>query len=195
MEQYVSAIVSLLLVVFMGILMGAAQHGKPTVEPGTGFLGFRHHLLLRSFSLLMAFGIPIGITILVFIKPPTNQRDYIAIFGLYALFAVLTVPLLWESMRFSLVVGPEGLDCRSPWRARQFYRWEEVEKLSYNFLLGLFVIHAVGGRKFRVLVLVPGLNAFLEACERRLSPDKLKRAKAGYDQLGRAFPGEESGKG
>jgi hypothetical protein len=93
-------------------------------------------------------------------------------------------------VRFALVVSPEGLDCRSPWRGRQLLRWEEVEEVSYNLLLQWFVIRASEGRTFRVHILVSGLNTLLEICERRLSPDQLRRAKAGYTQLGRPFPEE-----
>jgi hypothetical protein len=186
--QFTSAIIAVVVVTFLAVLMGAAQRGKPTADPSTGLLVFRHNILLRGFALFTAFGIPIGITALVIAKPPKNQDDYLAIFGLYALFAALGGPLLWETMRFALVVGPDGLDGRSPWRGRNFFRWEEVEQVSYNPLLGWFVIRGAGGRKIRVSALVTGLNAFLEACEKRLPPDKLRRAKGGYNVLGRPFP-------
>lgn len=176
--------------VFLAILMAAAKRGKPTTNPGTSFLTFRHHILLRGFSLFLAFGMPIGITALIIAMPPKDQGDYLAILIIYALFAALGVPLLWESMRFALVIGPKGLDCHSPWRSRQFILWDEVEEVSYNPLLAWHVIRAVGGEKFRVPALVSGLNAFLEACEQRLPPAKLRRAKAGYTQLGRTFPGD-----
>ncbi|VTR96740.1 hypothetical protein [Tuwongella immobilis] len=191
MQQYISAIVGVVVVTFLAILMGAAQRGKPTTDRSTGFLVFRHHILLRLFSLVAAFGIPLVLTALVIANPPENQSDTIAILGIYAMFGVLSAPLLWESMRFALVVSPEGLDCHSPWRGQQFIRWEEVEQVSYSSLLGWFVIRADGGRKFRVSAMIPGLNAFLEACEQRVSPAQLSRAKAGYTLLGRPFREEK----
>src|SRR4051794_17696927 len=112
MQPFTSAIVAVVVMTFLAILMGAAQRGKPTADPSTGFLVFRHNIFLRGFALFAAFGIPIGIPALVIAKPPKTQGDSLVIFGIYALFAVLSAPLLWESMRFALVVSPEGLDCR-----------------------------------------------------------------------------------
>src|SRR4051812_408729 len=107
MRDYISAIVA---VVVLSILTGAAQRGKPIALPGTNFLLFRYSIFFRGFSLFAAFGIPIGITALVIAEPPTKQEDYVAMLSLYAMFGAISAPLLWESMRFAVVVGPEGLD-------------------------------------------------------------------------------------
>lgn len=189
---FTSAITAAVVCAFLVFLLGAAKRGQPEAEPGTGHLLFRHHSLMRWFAYFAAFGIPIGITALVIAFPPKDPGDTLAILGLYALFAMLSAPLLWESLRFALIVRPEGLECRSPWRGTQFFKWNEVEELSYSSLGSWFVIHAEGGRTFRVPVLTPGLNPLLEIFERHLPARALQRAKAGYAQIGRALPEAKS---
>jgi hypothetical protein len=165
-----------------------AQRGKPKADPETGTLVFRHSILFRGFSLFAALGIPLAITVLVIFNPPKKPGEVGAVFGLYGLFAVLGAPLLWESMRFSLTVSPQGLDCRPPWRGRRFLPWEEVAEVSYSGMNSWFVIRAKDGWKFRLHILVPGLAQFLEQCERYLPPQALEKAEAGYGRVGRPFP-------
>jgi hypothetical protein len=188
MKPTLSHVVSAVVVGFLVILTGAARRGVPTVDRATGLLLFRHHLVLRAFALVAAFGIPIALTALVISNPPKNQNDYVAITCLYLLFAGLSAPLLWETTRYALLVGPEGLDCRSPWRGRQFFRWDEVEKVSFSTVASWFVLHATGGRKFRVPMYISGVRAFLEQCEQRLSPSQLAEAEPGYRVVNRPFP-------
>lgn len=190
MDRFASPIICMLVIFILSGMLGAAQRGKQVTEAGTGFLVFRYHLILRSFALFMAFGVPIGITALVLAKPPKDESEHQAVFGLYALFAALSAPLLWETMRFALVVSPDGLDCRSPWRPRLFIRWEEIKRVSYSPSLSWFVISATGGNTFRLSIFVAGLSSFLEACEQNVSLDKLNRAKDGYKMLRRPFPTE-----
>jgi hypothetical protein len=190
MGDYFFLIVAVPVIGFLGLLMWAAQRGRPVEGPG-GTLVFRHGLLLRGFAMVMAFGIPLGITILVLFNPPKKEGDLTAIVCLYALFGVLSAPLLWEAMRFSLTVSPEGLDCRSPWRGHRFLPWEEVKEVSYNATNSWFVIRARDGWKFRPSILVPGLAKFLEACERRLPLSALANAEEGYRRVRRPFPREE----
>ena len=94
-------------------------------------------------------------------------------------------------MAFVLVVRPDGLDCHSPWKCRQFIRWEDIEPVSYSILLSWFVIHTGTGKKFRVPSIVRGLSSFLDECERKIPLTKLNLAKEGYARLGRLLPGEE----
>jgi hypothetical protein len=115
----------------MAVMIAAARRGRPVVDPTTGLLLFRHGLLLRGFSIFAAFGIPIAITALVIASPP-KPHEYGAVIFLYALFAGLSVPLLWESLRFAVIVGPDGIDGRSPWRGQVFMGWEDIEEVSYN---------------------------------------------------------------
>jgi hypothetical protein len=177
-------------VVVLGLFLWVAQRGKPKVDRETGALLFRHSVLLRGFALVAAFGIPLALTVLVLLSPPKKEGDVYAVAGLYGLFGVLSAPLLWEALRFALVVSPEGLECRSPWRGLRFLAWDEVAEVSFSAMNSWFVIRAEGGWKFRVSLLVPGLNAFLEQCEKHLPPEALVKAAPGYARLGRPLPGE-----
>jgi hypothetical protein len=175
----------------LALLMWAARIGRPRVDPETGALLFRHSAIFRGFSLFAAFGIPLGITVLVIFHPPKKEGDVGAIISIYALFAVLSAPLLWESMRFALTVSAEGLDCRSPWRGRRFIAWDEVQDISFSKINSWFIIRAADGWKFRVSTFVPGLTHFLEACEDHLRAVALEQARPGYELLGRPFPRED----
>jgi hypothetical protein len=173
---------------FLGLLLWAARAGRPAAGPEPGALLFRHGLLLRGFALFAAFGIPLAITALVFVFPPQKEGDVGAIIGVYSLFGGLSAPLLWEAMRFALLVSPRGLVCRSPWRRGRSLTWGEVEEVSFSPGNSWFVIRARDGWKFRVPTLVPGLTRFLEACERHLPAAALVAALPGYQRLRRPFP-------
>jgi hypothetical protein len=176
------------VVALMASLMYFARRDQPIADPSDGAQIVRYSPSSRAFAIIAAFGIPIGISVWVFVEPPPNRREHIAALELYALFACLSAPMLLQYQGFALLVSPEGLDCRSPWRARQFFPWEEIEQLSYNPFFGLFVVCATSDRAFRVPLLVKPLNAFLDECEQRLSVDQLVGAKRGYNLVGRNFP-------
>jgi hypothetical protein len=173
----------------MAILLWAASRGRPTIVSDDGSLLFRHNIAFRWFSLFVALGIPLAITVLVFYKPPQNDDDLWAILGIYALSAVCGLPLWWESSRFALILTPLGMECLSPWRKRLFFAWDEIEELSFSSMNQWFIVRARYGRKFRVPILVSGLSDFLAQCEQHLVPDQLREAKVGYMQVGRCFPG------
>jgi hypothetical protein len=188
MPGWTTGLIIFSVMAFLGLLMAAAQRGRPRVDPQTGSLLFQHSWLFRGFSLFMAIGVPIGLTALVLFHPPKNNGDLAAILGLFGGFAALIAPLLWESLRFGLVVSPTGLDCRSPWRRGRFIPWGEVKELSYSAVNSWFIIHASDGWKFRVSILVAGIGEFLAQCEQRLPPAALLPANEGYTRLGRPFP-------
>jgi hypothetical protein len=175
---------------FLGALLWVAQRGGPEADPETGTYLFRHSWLFRGFSLFAAFGIPLGITLLVIFNPPKHDGDLIAIVFIYALFAVLSFPLLWESVRFAVLVTPEGVYCKSPWRASRFLDWSEIRELDFSPTSSWFILRATDGWKFRIYTLVPGLKVFLEECEKHLPVEALRKAKAGYLRVGRPFPGD-----
>lgn len=188
MDQYFTVIVVVGVVGFLSLLMWAAQRGRPAVDLETGTLQFRHSGLFRGFSYFFAFGVPLGITALVIFNPPKNENEIGIVVGLYGFFALLSAPLLWESLRFSLTVSAEGLDCQSPWRGRHFFAWNEVEEVKFSSVNSWFIIRGKDGWKFRVSILVPGLARFLEECEERLPPTALRNARDGYTRVGRPFP-------
>jgi len=187
MPQLKVIIASAITTTLLAIVIKAAQRGRPAVVPESGNLVFRHHFFFRLIALTISVGAPIAITALYYVSPPKNESDILIA---YLLFLGLGLPLLWETMWFSLVVGPDGLDCRSPWQGRQFIEWGDVKDLSFNRSMNWFVIRATGGRTFRVPAFVSAVSTFLHAFELALPPGKLRQARPGYVYVGRVFPGE-----
>jgi hypothetical protein len=171
------------------LLLWAGLRGKPREDPATGTVVFRYNVFVRVLSIVLAFGPPIAITLLVlFAKPVQNEDDLWAVVFLYVLFAFLGIPLLWETVRYSLAISPAGLACRSPWRGNLFIPWDEVSQLSYSGTNAWFVIHATTGQRFRVHLFVAGVGRFLELVEQHLPPESLEQARPGYNLVRRAFP-------
>ncbi len=187
MGEYTGHIIGAAVSGFLGLLLWTANRGRPILSDD-GTLLFRHSIIFRGFSYFFAFVIPFALTAFVFYRPPKTQDDFLAILSLYGLFAVIGLPLWWEASRFALYATPEGLDCVSPWRDRQFFEWGEIEEVSFSSMNQWFVILARGDRKFRVPYFVSGIAQFLERCEQHLPIETLNGAKLGYIQVGREFP-------
>jgi hypothetical protein len=175
---------------FLGLLLWAAQRGKPAVA-ADGTLIFRHSWLFRGFALFGGIGIPLAITVLVIFNPPKKPGDGYAILGLYGLFILLSAPLLWESWRFAVYVSPQGIECRSPWRPGRFLPWSDIEEVSFQTTNTWFVIRSKDDWKFRIHLMVPGLSQFLEQCEQHLPSSALEGAEVGYIRVGRRFPQDD----
>jgi hypothetical protein len=173
------------------LLLWAAKRGRPSADERRGVLLFRHSAIFRGFALVTAGGIPMVLTVLVFVFPPKDEGDVGAIVGVHVLVIALTWPLLWEALRFGVMLSPEGLDCRSPWRGSRFLRWEEVRAISWSDMGSWFIIHARDGYRFRVPSLAAGLDRFLACCEEHLRPDQLEPALTGYVRVGRKMPAAE----
>lgn len=139
-----------------GLMAWLAMLGRLPAEDAPGAMVLKHSWWTRGFAIFSAFVIPLGITVLMFFQPPKDNGDVAAIIGIYALFAFLAAPLLWESLRFRLVADDEGLACRSPWRGTEYVAWDELEEVSYSLGNAWYVLHAIDGYKFRVHKLVPG---------------------------------------
>jgi Bacterial PH domain len=172
----------------LALMAWAAQRGRPTADPASGRLVFRHSGVFRGFALFAAFGIPLGITVLVLFHPPKNDGDLIAIGFIYGLFAVLSFPLLWETMLYSVAVSDAGIDARSPWRGRRAFAWDEIEQVTWSNFSGSFVFRSTDGRTISVRGLTAGVSEFLGACERHLPLEVLEGAQPGYGRIGRVFP-------
>ena len=189
MDPYFVPVIIGSVTAFFAVLFLIAQRGGPVGDPENGTYLFRHSILLRGFALFAAFGIPIGITLLVIFNPPKGEGDVGAIIVIYALFAVLSFPLLWESMRFALLLMPDGLYCKSPWRGSRYLTWAEIQEIDFSAMSSWFIIRAVDGWTFRVYTLVPSIGRFLEECGKYLPPEALRKAKAGYERYGLPFHG------
>ena len=183
-------VVALLSLTLPFVTVAAARRAGPTVDPADGTLVFRYPPLLLWGSICLVVGVPVGFTAFLVAHPPRDIDDTFLVILAYALLTAPCVALVWEVLRFRLVVGPDGLDCRSPWRRRRFVRWLDVAHVSFDSPLGHFKIHAADGHVVRLPVLAGGLGSFLGACERRLTPSQLVPALRAYSFLDRPFPDE-----
>jgi len=175
------------LVVLALLLASSARQGLPRPGPGGPIRLFRHNGLFRGFALAAAVGLPIGLTTLVSLHPP--QRPEVPyLVGLYMLFAVLTLPLVWEAGRYYLLATPAGLECRSPWRGVRALAWEDVVAVNYSAVNAWFEFVGRDGDRVRAHSFVAGLNDLLAMVEARVPASALKGARPGYARMGRPFP-------
>jgi len=180
-------LIALAVVGLLALIAWVGRQGRPRPAPGPHSLLLRYNLLFRWFANAVAFGIPVGLTVAVYFHPPRAEARWYVI-GLYLLFAVLTVPLVWEASRYYLLVTPDGLEARSAWRGTHFLAWDDINGLSYSPINSWFVFSAANGEKLRVSAYIGGLKGLLAVAETRLPAVALKSARTGYARLGRTFP-------
>ncbi len=169
--------------------VAAARRRIPAADPAADTLVFRYPSRWRRGSVCFALGLLGAVTGMVVAHPPRDWEDVVYIALSYVMFGSLGGVLLWDVCRFRLEVGPDGFDCRSPWRPHRFIRWAEVVDVSFNSPLGWFEVRATDGRDIRLPALVGALEMFLERCEQRLTPSQLEPALRAYIFLDRPFPG------
>jgi hypothetical protein len=122
---------------------------------------------VRWYFLFAAFAIPVGITLLAIVHKPKDDDEMIALYFVYALFAVISLPMWWLTTRFSLEISAKGLRCRSPWRGTRFVAWDEIVKLSRSEIWRCYFVEARGGYRFGVPdQMFPGVDYFLAALAR-----------------------------
>jgi hypothetical protein len=129
-----------------------------------------------------------GITVLLMFNPPKDPGDEIAIVFLYLLFSGISLPLLWEMTWWRLEVTDEGLACRSPWRGSWTIPWDDVKRLGWSQTAMWFIVEAKRGWWFRFSYLIAGRDRLLAELERRLMPEQMEGAEAGYLYIRRPFP-------
>ena len=175
------------LVALSVLLASSARQGLPRPVPGGPTRLFRHNGLFRWFALAAAAGLPIGLSALLYLHPP-QRPDVPYLVGLYLVFAVVTLPLVWEAGRYYLLATPEGLECRSPWRGVRAVPWEDVVAVNYSGVNAWFEFVGRDGDRVRAHSFVARLNDLLAAVEARVPASALKGARAGYARIGRPFP-------
>jgi hypothetical protein len=175
------------LVVVLGVMAWAGRRARPPVSGNEQSLLFRYSAALRWFAIFAAFGIPIGITLLVVAYPPRGKEVWYVI-GVYALFAALSVPLFWETSRYYVRLTPTGIERRSAWGGLRSCDWDDLQEVRYSPLNSWFVFVAVSGEKIRVHTLLAGLNDLFQFVESRVPADRLRHARKGYERLRRPFP-------
>ncbi len=185
-----------LLVLFAAALIGlgfvwllfAVARAAPPYRDDSGTVTLRHGQLLRAFAVLAFFGAPMLFGLWILFFPPRSNATLAPIVVAAALLGLAGFLLVWEAFKFQLTVSPAGLECRSPWKGRFVYSWEQVTALEYSAVNAWFVLKFQGGGEYHVSALVPGVSRFLEACEGRLKPEQMTNAEPGYRKLGRKWP-------
>jgi hypothetical protein len=175
------------LVTLALLLSASARQGLPRPVPGGPTQLFRHNGLFRGFALAAAAGLPVGLAALLSAHPP-QRPDVPYLVGLYLIFAVITLPLVWEAGRYYLLATPEGIECRSPWRGVRALAWEDVVAVHYSGVNAWFEFVGRDGDRVRAHSFVARLNDLLAAAERQLPASAMKGARAGYARIGRPFP-------
>lgn len=181
------SLIALAVVALLALISWAGRQGRPRSAPGSDTLLLRYNVLFRWFAYAVAFGIPAGLTVAVYLHPPRAEERWYVL-GLYLLFAALTLPLVWEASRYYLLVSPAGLEARSAWRGTRFLAWDDIDGLSYSSINSWFVFSAASGERLRVSAYIGGLKNLLALAESRLPVSAIKAARTGYAKLGRPFP-------
>lgn len=181
-----SGLVCCSVVLVLGALIFLARAERPLEGPGR--LVFRYHIGLRILTLVLFFGTILMVTIILFFNPPKQDGDVYAIFGVYALFTGLGLPLFWETHFFLLEVDDDGLTCHSPWRGKFFIAWGEVDEVAWADFGSYFLVKGPQ-RWIRLSPMVGGLAEFLKECEKRLPSEKVDGARRGYSRVGLSPPG------
>lgn len=187
MPLLVLALVAFLGFGFVWLLLSIARWAPPDRIDGET-ITFRHGQLLRAFAVIVFFGVPFAMGLMLIAYPPRSNLTMSASVVVAALFGLAGFLLTWEAFQYRLVVSPAGLECRSPWKGRFTQTWDSVTAVEYSTVNMWFVLIFQGGSEFHVSTLVPGVSQFLEACERRLTPEQMAGAKRGYGWVRRKWP-------
>jgi hypothetical protein len=175
------------LIVVLGVMALAGRRGRLPASDNEQSLLFRYSATLRWFAIFAAFGIPIGITLLVVAYPPRGRQVWYVI-GVYALLAAISVPLFWETSRYYVRLTATGIERRSAWGGLRSFNWDHIQEVRYSQVNSWFIFVAFSGEKIRVHTLLAGLNDLLQFVESRVPADRLRQAKKGYERMRRPFP-------
>jgi len=182
------ALAVLLGVGFVWLLFATARRGRPAADPATGALTFRHGAPLRWFAVFALFGAETLFGVWAVLYPEQAAKLAVPLAIGAATLGLAGALLCWEAYRFAVAVGPDGLDCRSPWRGRRVVPWAGVARVEFSPANAWFAFRFADGTAFRVPAVVPGIGRLLEECERHLKPEQLLPAKGGYPLVGRKWP-------
>ena len=171
-------------------LLWLARRARPVVDDRTGARVYQYGAEMKAIGWVGAVGFPLVVLFAAVLHPPNDEEVIYALLCI-AFGPVLGVYLLWESLRYRLMVSDDGLDCRSPWRGHRFVPWSEVDRLSYSKALKWFVVHATDGWRFRIPILVNGVPTLLSEFQRYVPVSALHDARLGF--LENTIPGGPAG--
>ena len=166
-----------------------ARCARPVIDDRTGARVYQYGAEMKTIGWSAVFGFPLFILLTGVLPHPPKDEEVTIVVLMLAFGPVLGVPLLWESLRYRLMVSNDGLDCRSPWRGHRFVPWSEVDRLSYSKALGWFVVHATDGWRFRIPILVNGVPILLSEFQRYMPDSALQDARPGFQALKTPLPG------
>jgi Bacterial PH domain len=173
------------LVGLLGLLAWSARRGRPDAGPTT--LLIRHSSAFRLTTLLIALAMPVALMLAYSILPAVREEGRYVL-AAFSIVMAVTLPMFWEAARYYVFVTPHGLECRSPWRAPRYFAWDDVRQVTFNSATGWFAFRAWDGDRIRVPSAAAGVPELLRMVEAHLSPSALKKARAGWERVGRAFP-------
>lgn len=171
----------------LGLLAFFAGRKRPASFPHLRRAVFRYRLPVRLFALGATVTLPTAITFLVLLFPPV-RTETLSVAGAYLVVGMLCSLLLWESAWYYITLDAKGIAYRSPWRGFKSFPWDDVSLVSYSAFNMWFLIRFKDGDKVRVPIFVGNLKELLHRIESHLPADALRRARKGYEKVGRPFP-------
>src|SRR5262245_60613747 len=143
---------------------------------------------MKKIGWVVTIGFPLLVLFTGVLPHPPKEEEVVYVVLLLAFGPVCGVPLLWQSLRYRLMVSDDGLDCRSPWRGHRFVRWSEVDRLSYSKAFKSLVVHATDGWRFRIPILTNGFPTLLSEFQRYAPGSALLDARLDFEALKTQFP-------
>ena len=165
-----------------------AKRGRPGVDRESGHLTFQHGVGARLFAILLVVTVAAA-SLLAASKLRMKSPFAVRELSVEAILFFIALLYLWRVTRFSIVVSPEGLDFRSPWRRGFFVAWQDIEEVHWSWSeLGL-VIRSCHGRKINVPHGIAGFRCFLGEVEGHLGASGLDKPYGGYINFKRRSAG------
>lgn len=162
--------------------MGAGRRsGRPKVGRDSGHLIFQRSVAVRL----------LGIFLLVGLILTTTNRSAGLPFRILLVLSFIQLLFFWHVTCFWIVVSPEGLRFRLPWRRGFFILWQEIEEVCYSWAKGGLVIRSCHGRKVAVPPTIAGFAMFVAELEKHLDPSGLEKPYAGYLKFKRRLAATE----
>jgi hypothetical protein len=162
----------------VGVLIVFLSGWKGELQPGTSRLTMRYNIPTRFMGYVMlVLGVvfPIGLVVLVIVKPPPDNGSLIGV-GCMGLFVALAGLYTWRETRYGYAVADDqGVEKVSPWAGRKSLAWNDVEHI-WVYPNGLVKIRGYNRVQLNFPVYWAGLHQLLQACEEHIG-DKIQRKR------------------
>ena len=166
-----------------------ARNGRPRAQGNSGDLVFNYGWAVRIVAMSLVVGIFAIGGLATYEHPAKNATELSLLCVVFGFFLIPVGTLLWEAMRFSIVVSGDGLHFRSAWRRGFFVAWPEITEVFYDPAMWWFVIRSSQGQTIHVSRYVAGIGKFVGEVTRRLQPSGLREPNApGFVIFKRSLP-------